>query len=67
MVRIEIPDGYKSVLDLRETQIAIKSIKDFFQQILATELNLHRVTAPLFVDPNSGLNDNLNGVETGLL
>ena len=63
MARIEIPDGYKSVLDLRETQIAIKSVKDFFQQILATELNLHRVTAPLFVDPNSGMNDNLNGVE----
>lgn len=63
MAKIEIPDGYKSVLDLRETQIAIKNIKDFFQQILATELNLHRVTAPLFVDPKSGMNDNLNGVE----
>jgi aspartate--ammonia ligase len=63
MSKIEIPDGYKSVLDLRETQIAIKAVKDFFQQILATELNLHRVTAPLFVDPKSGLNDNLNGVE----
>ena len=63
MAKIEIPDGYKSELDLRETQIAIKEIKDYFQSILATELNLHRVTAPLFVAPESGLNDNLNGVE----
>lgn len=63
MSYIQIPSGYKSDLDLRETQIAIKSVKDFFQQILATELNLHRVTAPLFVDPSTGLNDNLNGVE----
>jgi aspartate--ammonia ligase len=63
MSNIFIPDGYKSDLDLRETQIAIKEVKDFFQLILSTELNLHRVTAPLFVAPESGLNDNLNGVE----
>lgn len=63
MSYIQIPDGYKSDLDLRETQIAIKEIKDFFQKILSTELNLHRVTAPLFVNPNTGLNDNLSGVE----
>ena len=52
-----------AILNLKETQIAIKDVKDFFQQALATELNLHRVTAPLFVTPESGLNDNLNGVE----
>lgn len=63
MGRITIPSGYKSDLNLRETQIAIKRVKDFFQQQLATQLNLHRVSAPLFVDPASGLNDNLNGVE----
>ena len=58
-----IPEGYKSALSTRETQIAIKKVKDFFQRELATQLNLHRVTAPLFVTPESGLNDNLNGVE----
>lgn len=63
MAKIAIPDGYTSKLNLKETQIAIKDVKDFFQQALATELNLHRVTAPLFVTPESGLNDNLNGVE----
>jgi len=46
-----------------ETQRAIKKIKDFFQQELAYGLNLRRVTAPLFVIPESGLNDNLNGIE----
>ena len=63
MGRIVIPDNYKPALNLKETQIAIKQVKDFFQLELATELNLHRVTAPLFVTPESGLNDNLNGVE----
>ena len=63
MSDIKIPEGYKSALDLKETQIAIKQVKDFFQGQLAAELNLHRVTAPLFVTPESGLNDNLNGVE----
>ncbi|MBP8714285.1 MAG: aspartate--ammonia ligase [Lachnospiraceae bacterium] len=58
-----IPDGYKSALDLHETQVGIKTIKDFFQKMLAERLNLLRVSAPLFVDPQSGLNDNLNGVE----
>ncbi len=57
------PAGYKPVLDLRETQVAIKEIKDFFQRELAKQLNLTRVSAPLFVLPESGLNDNLNGVE----
>jgi aspartate--ammonia ligase len=58
-----IPKHYKSDLDLYETQIAIKTVKDFFQNLLAKKLNLSRVTAPLFVDPSSGLNDDLNGVE----
>lgn len=63
MSKITIPEGYKSALDLKETQIAIKKVKDFFQSQLTAQLNLHRVTAPLFVEPASGLNDNLNGVE----
>ena len=60
---IIIPEGYKSSLDVKETQVAIKRVKDFFQRELITQLNLTRVSAPLFVDKNSGLNDNLNGVE----
>ena len=63
MSSINIPSEYKSALDLKETQIAIKKVKDFFQAQISAELNLHRVTAPLFVTPESGLNDNLNGVE----
>ena len=63
MSRIFIPEGYKSELGLKDTQIAIKKVKDFFQSQLSAELNLQRVSAPLFVDPESGLNDNLNGVE----
>lgn len=58
-----IPKGYKSKLGLRETEVAIKSIKDFFEENLSKELNLTRVSAPLFLIPESGLNDNLNGVE----
>lgn len=60
---LTIPKGYKPVIDFMESQIAIKKIKDFFQQELAYGLSLRRVTAPLFVKPESGLNDNLNGVE----
>ncbi len=63
MENFYIPEGYKSALDLHETQIAIKKVKDHFQNALSKQLNLARVTAPLFVDPASGLNDNLNGVE----
>lgn len=55
---------YKSVLDLMETQVAIKFVKDTFQNELVKKLQLLRVTAPLFVLKNSGLNDNLSGVET---
>lgn len=63
MEKLIIPSGYKSALNLHDTQIGIKTVKDFFQTRLAEELNLLRVSAPLFVDPSSGLNDNLNGVE----
>ena len=58
-----IPEGYRSLLTQRQTQIAIKKVKDFFQKNLAVELNLTRVSAPLFVSTDSGLNDNLNGTE----
>ena len=58
-----IPEGYKPALNLHDTQIAIKTVKDAFQSLLAERLNLLRVSAPLFVDPKEGLNDNLNGVE----
>lgn len=54
---------YKSKLDLLETEIAIKFVKDEFEKELAKALNLTRVSAPLFVEPSTGLNDNLNGVE----
>ena len=56
-----LPDGYTASLDLITTQKAIKLIKDTFERELATALNLIRVSAPLFVDKSSGLNDNLNG------
>ncbi len=58
-----IPDGYRSHLTLRETEHAIKKVKDFFERDLAIQLNLTRVSAPLFVESTSGLNDNLNGIE----
>ena len=58
-----IPEGYKSSLTLRETQHAIKYIKDVFQQALSFALTLDRVSAPLIVAKGSGINDDLNGVE----
>ena len=58
-----IPKNYNPVLDLRDTEIAIKLVKDFFETELARALNLTRVSAPIMVTPQSGLNDNLNGVE----
>ena len=58
-----VPKNYNPVLDLRDTEIAIKLVKDFFEQELAKALNLTRVSAPIMVHPESGLNDNLNGVE----
>ena len=60
---MESPESYRSALDVRQTQIAIKEVKDHFERALAGQLNLTRVSAPLFVTPQSGLNDNLNGVE----
>jgi len=57
------PENYRPLLGVRETERAIKEIKDFFQLSLATELNLTRVTAPLFVLSGMGINDDLNGVE----
>ena len=58
-----IPEGYKSLLNMYDTQKAISLLKRLFEDRLAALLNLHRVSAPLFVAENSGLNDNLNGHE----
>lgn len=55
--------SYRSVLDFKQTEIAIKTLKDYFERALAKELNLIRVSAPLFVLPETGLNDDLSGVE----
>lgn len=63
MERLVIPTDYVSALDVKETQRAIKHVKDHFERQLAKQLNLTRVSAPLFVRPETGLNDNLNGVE----
>lgn len=57
------PSNYKPILDLQQTEMGIKQIKDFFQQNLSSELRLRRVTAPLFVMKGTGINDDLNGVE----
>lgn len=58
-----LPEGYKPLLDLKQTELGIKQIKDFFQMNLSSELRLRRVTAPLFVLKGMGINDDLNGVE----
>ena len=63
MGTIYIPEGYKSPQTIKETEKAIKEVKDYFERALSDALNLSRVSAPLFVKPESGLNDNLNGVE----
>ncbi len=63
MSRLIIPHGYKPLLNLSETERGIKCIKDSFQQNLASELRLRRVTAPLFVEKGVGINDDLNGEE----
>ena len=63
MSKLIIPAGYKPLLDLKQTELAIKKIKDFFLSSLSTELRLRRVTAPLFVLRGLGINDDLNGVE----
>ena len=54
MSKTFIPEGYESSLNLHETQIGIKTVKDVFQDLLAERLNLRRVSAPLFVTPESG-------------
>ena len=58
-----IPENYDPRLTVRETQEAIKYIRDTFQKEFGREMNLERISAPLFVTKSSGLNDNLNGVE----
>jgi aspartate--ammonia ligase len=58
-----IPDGYKSLLSIYDTQNAISLLKRLFEDRLAALLSLYRLSAPLFVEENSGINDNLNGVE----
>lgn len=63
MKRLFIKENYKSILSLIDTEVAIKYIKDYFENELAKALNLTRVSAPLFVLPSSGLNDELNGTE----
>ncbi len=62
-MKLFIPKSYKSVLDVNQTEQAIKLLKDFFQSNLASELRLRRVTAPLFVKQGTGVNDDLNGIE----
>ena len=63
MSKVFIPEGYRPPLSVYEMQRAIEFIKSNFQVNLGSALNLRRVSAPLFVDEGSGLNDNLNGVE----
>ncbi len=63
MPNLTVNADYKPILDLRQTERAIKFVKDFFQDHLAESLNLQRVSAPLFVRKGSGVNDDLNGVE----
>ena len=62
-MKLIIPKNYQTVLNLKETERAIKMIKDFFEMNLAAELKLRRVTAPLFVQRGTGINDDLNGIE----
>ncbi|MBQ4227013.1 MAG: aspartate--ammonia ligase [Clostridia bacterium] len=63
MTSVFIPEGYKSLLDVQQTEKAIKYVKDTFEQVFSGSMNLLRISAPLFVARESGLNDNLNGVE----
>ena len=63
MSKMIIPADYRSTLDVKQTEKAIKVVKDFFETNLAAELRLSRVTAPLFVLSGTGINDDLNGVE----
>jgi aspartate--ammonia ligase len=63
MNRVFLPKEYTEKLDIYETQLAIGMLRQYFQQKLCKKLNLKRVTAPLFVQPDTGLNDDLNGIE----
>jgi aspartate--ammonia ligase len=63
MSKLIVPEGYRSVLSVYQTQTAIGFIKQLFEGYLSQSLNIKRVSAPLFVDPRTGLNDDLNGVE----
>ena len=63
MSKLTIPKDYYPIIDLKQTELGIKSIKDFFQSNLSSELRLRRVTAPLFVEQGTGINDDLTGVE----
>ncbi len=63
MAQLITPAGYRPLLDLQQTELAIKKVKDFFESSLSAELKLRRVTAPLFVLKGRGINDDLNGVE----
>ena len=63
MSKTVIPSGYKPILDTYQTQKAIGLIKRIFEDSLCGSLNLQRVSAPMFVDANTGLNDDLNGTE----
>lgn len=63
MSQLIIPKGYQPILDIKQTELGIKKIKDFFQGSLSAELRLRRVTAPLFVMQGTGINDDLNGTE----
>lgn len=61
------PQNYKPLLDLKQTELGIKKIKEFFQLNLSSELRLRRVTAPLFVLKGMGINDDLNGMSDRFL
>ena len=63
MAKLFIPENYASPLSLKQTEQAIKTVKDYFQTALSAELRLRRVTAPLFVLKGTGINDDLNGIE----
>lgn len=66
MAKLIIPEHYSSYIDLKSTENAIKIVKDYFENTLAYKLNLQRVSAPLFVPVESGLNDNLSGTEKAI-
>ncbi len=63
MSKLIVPQNYQPLLNLKQTELGIKLIKDFFQDSLSSELRLRRVTAPLFVERGTGINDDLNGIE----